>query len=216
MPIPPPAKCIERTGDSLNRGQQLNTNLFFSQTVRALPGYLSALQSHDRICTAPFEWGQSAVVPSEGVEIWVCLFLHGRSWGCRGTDRPYRNKHSVTQICPPTTALWPYSNGAVQIRSWVWSALNIIIPAKSRDIPPKEFLFALGFEGHTELFGPHPFTRKTPTPPEDIRTQKFGFVLLFFAWSKVPCSAQICQIKFVRVQTWHWHWHLIQIRSFPE
>ena len=27
------------------------------------------------------------------VQIWVCLFLHGRSWGCRGSDRPYRNKH---------------------------------------------------------------------------------------------------------------------------
>ena len=31
------------------------------------------------------------------------------------------------------------------------------IPAKSRDIPPKKFDFP-GFEGHTELFGPHPFT----------------------------------------------------------
>ena len=36
------------------------------------------------------------------------------------------------------------------------------------------------------------------------------------AFAKVPCSAQICQIKFPGVQTWHWHWHLIQIRSFPE
>ena len=34
--------------------------------------------------------------------------------------------------------------------------------------------------------------------------------------SCIPCSAQICQIKFLEVQTWHWHWHLIQIRSFPE
>ena len=32
----------------------------------------------------------------------------------------------------------------------------------------------------------------------------------------IPCSAQICQIKFLGVQTWHWHWHLIKIRSFPE
>ena len=31
------------------------------------------------------------------------------------------------------------------------------IPAKSRDIPPKSFV-SLSFEGHTELFGPHPFT----------------------------------------------------------
>ena len=39
------------------------------------------------------------------------------------------------------------------------------VPAKSRDIPPKKFAFP-GFEGHTELFGPHPLTWKTPTPPE--------------------------------------------------
>ena len=31
------------------------------------------------------------------------------------------------------------------------------IPAKSRDIPPIKFDFP-GFEGHTELFGPHHFT----------------------------------------------------------
>ena len=52
------------------------------------------------------------------------------------------------------------------------------IPAKSRADPPKS-LFSPGCEGHAELFGPHPFTWKTPTPPEDVRTQKFGFVLLF-------------------------------------
>ena len=45
------------------------------------------------------------------------------------------------------------------------------IRAKSRSIRPKSFV-SLGFEGHAELFGPHPFTRKTPTPPEDIRSQK--------------------------------------------
>ena len=54
------------------------------------------------------------------------------------------------------------------------------IPAKSRDIPPKKF-DSLGFEGHTELFGPHPFTWKTPTPPENIRTQKFRFGFFFRA-----------------------------------
>ena len=56
------------------------------------------------------------------------------------------------------------------------------IPAKSRDIPPKKFGFP-GFEGHTELFGPHPFTWKTPTPPENIRTKKFRFGFLFLAWN---------------------------------
>ena len=54
------------------------------------------------------------------------------------------------------------------------------IPAKSRDIPPKKF-DSLGFEGHTELFGPHPFTWKTPTPPESIRTRKFRFGFVFRA-----------------------------------
>ena len=52
------------------------------------------------------------------------------------------------------------------------------IPAKSRDIPAKKFDFP-GFEGHTELFGPHPSTWKTPTPPENIQTQKFRFGFLF-------------------------------------
>ena len=36
----------------------------------------------------------------------------------------------------------------------------------------------LSSKGHTELFGPHPFTWKTPTPPEDSRTQKFEFLLV--------------------------------------
>ena len=45
---------------------------------------------------------------------------------------------------------------------------------KSRSIPPKK-LFSLGCEGHTEIFGPHPFTWKTHTPPKDIRIKKFGF-----------------------------------------
>ena len=56
------------------------------------------------------------------------------------------------------------------------------IPAKSRDIPPKKLDFP-GFEGRIELFGPHPFTWKTPTPPENIRTKKFGFGFLFLGWS---------------------------------
>ena len=54
------------------------------------------------------------------------------------------------------------------------------IPAKSRDIPLKKFDFP-GFEGHTELFGPHPFVWKTPTPPENIWAQKFGFGFVFRA-----------------------------------
>ena len=51
---------------------------------------------------------------------------------------------------------------------------------------PRKSLFSLGFEGHTELLGPHLFTWKTPTPPEEVRTKKFGFVL-FFMCLKIRC-----------------------------
>ena len=44
--------------------------------------------------------------------------------------------------------------------------------------PAKKFV-SLGFEGHAELFGPHPFMWKNPTPTENIRTKKFGFGCLF-------------------------------------
>ena len=77
----------------------------------------SASSKTTQICTAPVEQGQSAVVPSEGAQIWVCLFRKGRSLPRHPHDRPFWNKH--TQICTPslgTTALCPYSNGAVQIR----------------------------------------------------------------------------------------------------
>ena len=60
------------------------------------------------------------------------------------------------------------------------------IPAKSRDIPPKKFDFP-GFEGRIELFGPHPFTWKTPTPLENIRTKKFGFGFFFSSLKKRNC-----------------------------
>ena len=54
--------------------------------------------------------------PARGANLGVFV-PYGQSWGCRGSDQPYRNKHS--QICTPslgTTPLWPYSNLAVQIR----------------------------------------------------------------------------------------------------
>ena len=81
----------------------------------------SAHSKHTRICTAPFEQIQRVVVPSEGVQIWVCLFLYGRSFPRHPHDRPDRGKH--TQICTSslgTTTLWTYSNGAVQIRVCVF------------------------------------------------------------------------------------------------
>ena len=54
------------------------------------------------------------------------------------------------------------------------------IPANIPGHPAKKSgLRGLRSEGHTDFFGPHPFTWKTPTPPEDIQTKKFGFGLLF-------------------------------------
>ena len=75
------------------------------------------------------------------------------------------------------------------------------IPAKSRDIPPKKFGFP-GFEGHTELFGPHPFVWKTPTPPENIRAQKFRFGFVFPKLSrKIPSFSQNDFENFSAVDT---------------
>ena len=65
-------------------------------------------------------------------------------------------------------------------QTFLFSQTFRALPAKSREIPPKEFGFP-GFEGHTDLFGPHPFTWKTPTPRENIRTQKFGSGFFFRA-----------------------------------
>ena len=64
----------------------------------------------------PFEGGPKGSRPQrEGTDLGV--FVPGRSLSWHPHDRPYRNKH--TQICTlslRTTALWTYSNGAVQIR----------------------------------------------------------------------------------------------------
>ena len=71
---------------------------------------LSASSKPPRICTAPFEWGQTAVVPSERVQIWACLFLYGRSLPrCEATNL------GVFVLCH-FALISPYSNGAVQIR----------------------------------------------------------------------------------------------------
>ena len=72
------------------------------------------------------------------------------------------------------------------------------IPAKSWDIPSLKFGFSL-FEGHAELFGPHPFTSKTPTPPENIRTQNFGFVLFFLC---LMGGTQTGRLIFIHLRCW--------------
>ena len=74
------------------------------------------------------------------------------------------------------------------------------IPAKSRDIPPKKFDFP-GFEGHTELFGPHPFTWKTPTPPGNIRTQKLGLCSFFVPELRWPGDSQRESGRFARTDS---------------
>ena len=51
-------------------------------------------------------------------------------------------------------------------------------PGKTPGYPAKKYCLP-GFEGRTGLFGPHPFVWKTPTPTQDIRTEKFGFGFLF-------------------------------------
>ena len=82
-------------------------------------------------------------------------------------SRPFNCKHYGTRI--EHKLFFSNSSGAPRISR-----------QKSRDIPPKS-LVSLGFEAHTELFGPHPFTWKTPTPPEDIRTKD--------VWVWVPFSS---------------------------
>ena len=105
----------------------------------------------------------------------------GLSFGlvCRGDS--WRNVHQVVSFFP-TIGFHIVDENWTQTFFLKLSGRFWDIPAKSRDIPPKKFDF-LGFEGHTELFGPHPFTWKTPTPPENIRTQKFRFGFFFRAWS---------------------------------
>ena len=94
----------------------------------------------------------------QGVECWI-RGNHGNHKNDENHGNPGR-----TPRVPQTTGLEIPDLGT----SW----------QKSRDIPPKS-LVSLSFEGHTKLFGPPSLTWKTPTPPEDIRTEKFGFVLIF-------------------------------------
>ena len=61
------------------------------------------------------------------------------------------------------------------------SQLQLWVSRYTVQLSPPKSLVSLGFEGRTELFGPHPFKWKTPTPPEDTRTKKFGFGFLFLA-----------------------------------
>ena len=48
------------------------------------------------------------------------------------------------------------------------------------------------FEGGHEVFDPHPFARKTPTPPGGLRTQKVNLCALFSCLNFVPGRGPIC------------------------
>ena len=118
--------------------------------------------------------------------------LSASSWPLLNpTPGPLQHATSENRSCAAVLGKLRCSFGKVALQFWESCAAILEscaaevarprdIPAKSRDIPPKKFDFP-GFEGHTELFGPHPFTWKTPTPPENVRTQKFGFGFVFLA-----------------------------------
>ena len=55
------------------------------------------------------------------------------------------------------------------------------VPAKDPGIILPNRLSSPGFEAHTEPFDTHPFIWNIPTPPEDMQTQKFEFVLISLA-----------------------------------
>ena len=57
-----------------------------------------------------------------------------------------------------------------------------------KDIPPKNLVF-VGFGGDAELFDPHRFTWKTPTPSENIGLKNLGCAL--FSVSDLRFSEQI-------------------------
>ena len=57
-------------------------------------------------------------------------------------------------------------------------------PGKIPGYPAKKVWFPW-FRGTYRTFQPHPFTWKTPTPPENIRTKKFRFGFLFLAWKLI-------------------------------
>ena len=78
-------------------------------------------------------------------------------------------------------------------------------PYQSPSTSHQKSLFSPGFEGHTELVGPHAFTWKTPTPPEDIRTKKCGFGFLFFPENKQKFHGSIpgfCLCVFLPHKEW--------------
>ena len=69
------------------------------------------------------------------------------------------------------------------------------IPAKSRDMPPKS-LVSLGFEGHTELFGPHS-SRGRPPPHPKVSRPKSSLQTLTGLWALFSCRLLLSAPKLL-------------------
>ena len=65
------------------------------------------------------------------------------------------------------------------------------IPGTSQ-VPPYESQRRQTFEGEHEVFDPHPFAWKTPTPPGGLRTQKVIISVLFFLAFNLRVFLRIC------------------------
>ena len=91
-------------------------------------------------------------------------------------------------ICPPERPR-PFTHSrfdcnpfepTIEHKLFLFSNFSEVFAGAPRISHPKS-RSSLGVEEHPELFGPQPFTWKSPTPPEAIWTPKFEFVFLFLA-----------------------------------
>ena len=138
------------------RGQKLNTN-FCSQTVQAPPNFRKILVSVKFLSAilgpemgAPILWtpGKNAFFLQENLHVHkIPRFGGGLGFGGGSAD-------------------FIFMGAGIFLR---------IIPPKARDIPPKS-LVSLGFEfeGHTELFGPHPSRGRPPPHPKISGPKSLG------------------------------------------
>ena len=133
---------------------------------------------------------QESATILQRMQIWVCLSLFVCPlWALQRILKP---QHTILIEIITCLIQKPLNLGA---KNWTQTFFLKLfgrfrdIPAKSRDIPPKKF-DSLGFEGHTELFGPHPFTWKSPTPPENIRLKSLGLGSFFVPENHVTVIAE--------------------------
>ena len=101
---------------------------------------------------------------------------------------------------------WP-ENSLCGAKNWThffpsnFSGTPVISRPKFQDIPPKSLVF-LGFEGDTEFFGPHPFTWKTPTPPEISDSKVWVCALVSCLTFQRLCDS----MQQVRADFWEGGW----------